>query len=236
MFSDKFVVGIIVARGGGSTFYRKNAFPVQGRPVLAWAIDIMRSAGFIDKVFVWTEDAELKRITEECGAVALHRPREMVHYFSGYHSISEWNQTQGRQMYEHLGRKSDYLVSYNCNCICFRPESLVDMMQALHKSRERALRIQGICRVESGLCLVSPKDGRLFPFWNDQEQPLDTNPQLYRIVGVGIMNHTVPHSSSLETLYHEVLSGEGFDFQNEQDIPIAEYCVRSHCNNTTRKA
>jgi len=221
MATDPLVVGLIMARGGGSTLYRKNAFRLHGKPVLAWAIDILRRAGFIDTVFVWTEDAELADIAREAGAVALPRPRDMVHYFGGSWTFGEWCRTQDGQMEEHLGRRYDYVVPLNCNCICLRPESLRAMYDLLRESRGHVFRVQAVSRVAGGLCLENPANGRLFPIWNDTDRAPDANPPLFRMVGAAVVDHTVRNTGDSRTRYHEVSPREGFDFQHADDIPFA---------------
>lgn len=226
MSADRLVIGLIVARGGGSTFYRKNAYKIHGRPVLHWAIDILRQAGFIDTVFVWTEDAQLADISREAGATVLDRPREMVHYFSGNYTLGEWLQTQDRQIRESLGRDYDVVVPFNCNCVAFRPESLRTMYTLLGSSGPEVFRVQAVSRVAGGLCLQNPMDQRIVPFWNDTEKPLAANPPLYRMVGVSMVDRRMPNRGDIVTVYHEVSAREGFDFQHADDIPFARYYLR----------
>lgn len=221
MAADPLVVGLIMARGGGSTLYRKNAFRLHGRPVLAWAIDILRQAGFIDTVFVWTEDAQLADIAREAGAVALPRQADMVHYFDGSWSAGEWSRTQDRQIADHLGRPYDYVVPLNCNCVCLRPESLRTMYDLLRGSRGHVFRVQAVSRVLGGLCLEHPANGRLFPIWNDTDRAPDANPPLFRMVGAAVVDRAMPNTGDIVTRYHEVSSREGFDFQHADDIPFA---------------
>ncbi|NDY56112.1 hypothetical protein G3N56_05045 [Desulfovibrio sulfodismutans] len=221
-------VGFIMARGGGSTFYRKNAYPILGRPVLAWAIDTMQRAGFIDHIYVWTEDQNLADIAEKAGAIHLERPRDMVHYYSGAWTIGQWQHLQDRQIKEHLDGEYDYIVPFNCNCIGLRPESLRAMYDALRLADEKYFRILPVCRIKSGLCMHTPTGGHLFPFWNDKDKPLgDTLLPLYRLIGVGIVHRTKANTGDVATLYHEVPEYEGFDFQSRQDIPFAEYYMQS---------
>jgi hypothetical protein len=236
MQANHLVVGLIVARGGGSTLYRKNAYVIHGKPVLQWAIEIMQRAGFISTVFVWTEDAELAQITRDAGAVALERPRDMVHHYSGNCHLGEWYRLQTEQIQEHLGRNYDFIVPFNCNCICFQPESLRTMYATLRDGGPNALRIQAVGRLPGGLCLENPLNGRLYPFWTDTEKKLDANPPLYRMIGVTIVNRHVPNSGNVITLHHEVSPREGFDFQNVDDIPYAQYYLQKQTKTAPGRA
>jgi hypothetical protein len=223
--TDKIVVGLIVVRGGGSSFYRKNAYRIHGRPILGWAIDILLHAGFISRIFVWTEDEELAEIALEAGATVLERPRDMVHYFSGNYTLGEWHHLQDRQIRESLGCGYEYIVPFNCNCIAFRPESLRAMYETLLSSGPHVFRVQAVCSLPGGLCLVNPQNQRLLPFWNDTEKPLIANPPLYRMVGVGIVDRNMPNFGKIETIYHQVSAREAFDFQHVDDIPFARHYI-----------
>jgi len=231
MCNENIAVGLITARGGGSTFYRKNAYPILGRPVLAWAIEIMKQAGFIEYIYVWTEDEELSDIARQSGAIALERPKDMVHHYFGNWSLGQWQRRQHKQIRDHLGHDYKYIVPFNCNCIGFRPESLRAMYERLRVEREDGFRIQAVSRTRVGLCLETHNDYQLYPFWNNTEKPLGTGmPPLYRTVGVNIVHRAKANTGDITTLFHEVLEYEGFDFQSPDDIPFAEYYLQSRVN------
>ena len=220
-------IGFIRARGGGSSFYRKNAYPILGRPVLAWAIDILKQAGFMQHIYVWTEDSELLDIAANAGAIPLERPKDMVHYYSGW-PISQWYRMKDQQIEEHLGSGYDYITSFNCNCIGLRPESLKIMYKKLLVLGKDGFRIQAISPASGGLCLTTPENRNLFPFWNDINKPIGKGmPPLYRSVGASIVHRTRANTGDIETLHHIVREEEGFDFQNPDDVPFAEFYLKN---------
>lgn len=220
-----------MVRGGGSTLYRKNLYPLLGKPVLAYAIELCRATGFIDEVFVWSEDDEVHAICKRLGAHALVRPREMVHYFSGFHSINEWNSNRFGQVVELMGTPGDIHLSLNCNNIFLSPETLRVMAARLAED-PTAMRITAVKRVPTGLCLVNPNTRYLMPFWNDPHTSPEHTPPLYRLVGASLSSRPRQMEGVTGSLFHEVSEEEGFDFQNQEDIALAEFYLGRRRPNT----
>jgi N-acylneuraminate cytidylyltransferase len=61
-------IAIIPARGGSKRIPRKNIRLLNGKPAIAYAIDLARKSGIFDEVFVSTDDLEIARVSEEYGA------------------------------------------------------------------------------------------------------------------------------------------------------------------------
>lgn len=212
----------LVVRGGGSTFYRKNLYPLYGLPVVGHAIALCQAAGMVDEVFVWSEDAEVQQVARGLGAHALARPREMVHYFSGFHSLDEWGASRFGQVVELRGTPGDIHLSLNCNNFLVRPETLRAMFQRLEDDPQ-AMRITAMRRVAPGLCLKNPNTGYMFPFWNDPHTPAGQAPGLFRLVGASFSSRPRQMEGINGSLHHEVDEEEGFDFQTEEDVALAEF-------------
>ena len=66
-------VAIIPARGGSRRIPQKNIRPFHGRPIIAYSIDAARESDLFDCVWVSTDDAEIARVAEGCGARVHHR-------------------------------------------------------------------------------------------------------------------------------------------------------------------
>ena len=78
------VVGQMMARGEGSTLKRKNVREICGRPMIYWALKNAMEAGFMNEIFVFTEDEEIAGITRELGCRVVERPKEMLFYHGGF--------------------------------------------------------------------------------------------------------------------------------------------------------
>lgn len=70
-------VAIIPARGGSKGIPGKNIRSLCGKPLLAYSIAAALAARSVDRVVVSTDDAEVARIAEQCGAQVVWRPAEI---------------------------------------------------------------------------------------------------------------------------------------------------------------
>ena len=75
---DKRILGIIPARGGSKSIPRKNIKPIAGKPLIAWTIEAAKASKLMDHFVVSTEDAEIARVSRECGAEVVDRPAELA--------------------------------------------------------------------------------------------------------------------------------------------------------------
>lgn len=68
------VVAVQLGRGGSTGFPGKNTYSVLGRPMMSYALMAANNTPEVDKVFVSTDDTEIKRIGRENGAEIIDRP------------------------------------------------------------------------------------------------------------------------------------------------------------------
>ncbi|MEZ9665368.1 pseudaminic acid cytidylyltransferase [Vibrio cyclitrophicus] len=61
-------VAIIPARGGSKRIPRKNIKLFCGKPIIAYAIEVAKRAGYFDRIIVSTDDAEIANIAQAYGA------------------------------------------------------------------------------------------------------------------------------------------------------------------------
>ena len=77
--SNRSIVACIFARGGSKGIPKKNLLEIDGRPLLAHAIEIAKSSVLIDRIVVSTDDAEIARVATSYGAeVPFMRPVELA--------------------------------------------------------------------------------------------------------------------------------------------------------------
>ncbi|MDO8522307.1 MAG: acylneuraminate cytidylyltransferase family protein [bacterium] len=75
----KEILAIIPARGGSKGIPRKNVRMFGGKPLIAHTIDAAKEAPSVNRIIVSTDDAEIARVSKECGAeVPFLRPRELA--------------------------------------------------------------------------------------------------------------------------------------------------------------
>ena len=71
-------IAVIPARGGSKRIPRKNIKIFNGKPMIAWAIQIAQKSKLFDEIFVSTDDYEIKKISEQYGAIVpFIRPPEI---------------------------------------------------------------------------------------------------------------------------------------------------------------
>ena len=64
----------VFARGGSKGIPRKNLQLLDGKPLLAWSIEMGQILSEIKQVFVSTEDAEIADVANALGAEVINRP------------------------------------------------------------------------------------------------------------------------------------------------------------------
>ena len=69
---------IIPARGGSKRLPKKNIYPFNGKPLIAYTIDACKQCSFIDGIFVSSDDAEILETAAAFGATGLLRPADLA--------------------------------------------------------------------------------------------------------------------------------------------------------------
>jgi pseudaminic acid cytidylyltransferase len=76
-------IAVIPARGGSKRIPRKNIKTFNGKPMIAWSIEVARSSGLFERIIVSTDDAEIAEVSEKFGAeVPFTRPAELSNDFA----------------------------------------------------------------------------------------------------------------------------------------------------------
>lgn len=88
----------VFARGGSKGLPGKNIKPLAGKPLIAYSIELAQSMPEIDRVFVSTDDNDIKAVAREYGAEIIDRPDALAtdtaaELLSWKHAV-EWVQTQ----------------------------------------------------------------------------------------------------------------------------------------------
>lgn len=78
MINDKRIIAVIPARGGSKTVPGKNIKPLDGKPLIAWSIEVGRSIDEIDRVIVSTDDNMIRAVALEYGAEVYIRPPHLA--------------------------------------------------------------------------------------------------------------------------------------------------------------
>jgi len=82
MDNKDLVIAIIPARGGSKGIVGKNTKLFAGKPLISYVIAAARDSGVVDKVFVSTDDREIKEVAKEFGAEVV--PQDCTEGAQGY--------------------------------------------------------------------------------------------------------------------------------------------------------
>lgn len=71
-------IAFIFARGGSKGLPGKNIKELNGKPLLAWSIEVAAQSGHFAEIFVSTDDAGIANVATEFGATVINRPEELA--------------------------------------------------------------------------------------------------------------------------------------------------------------
>lgn len=120
MLNGKKILAVIPARGGSKRIPRKNIIEINGKPLLAYTIELAKKLPELDAVVVSSEDDEILSTASSYGAETLRRPNELA-----------LDNTQDEPVLIHAinaleakGRIFDYIVMLQCTLPLRKPETV----------------------------------------------------------------------------------------------------------------
>lgn len=79
MYKNKKILGVITARGGSKGIPRKNIKDLDGKPLIAYTIEVAKKSKLLTRCIVSTDDAEIADISRKYGAdIPFMRPAEFA--------------------------------------------------------------------------------------------------------------------------------------------------------------
>ena len=76
MYKNKKIVAIIPARKGSKGIKNKNLLKLTGIPLIKFSVDYAKRSKLVDKVFVSTDGNNISKVSENCGAETIKRPKK----------------------------------------------------------------------------------------------------------------------------------------------------------------
>ena len=70
------IVSVITARGGSKGIPKKNIIDINGKPLIWYSINASLNSN-VNETWVSTEDDNIKRVSQDCGANVIDRPSEL---------------------------------------------------------------------------------------------------------------------------------------------------------------
>jgi N-acylneuraminate cytidylyltransferase len=75
MIKDKNIICIIPARGGSKGIIKKSTIDLNGKPLIAWSIDVALKSKYLkDSVYVTSDSDNILSVSKEFGAKTIKRP------------------------------------------------------------------------------------------------------------------------------------------------------------------
>jgi len=96
-------VAIIPARGGSQRIPKKNILDLEGKPIIAYSIEVAQATGLFDRIIVSTDNEEIGQVARDYGAeTPFLRPESLADHFTGttpvfQHAVN-WLQEQGERI------------------------------------------------------------------------------------------------------------------------------------------
>lgn len=120
------ILAIIPARGGSKGVPRKNIKLLNGKPLLAYAIETLQKSNVIDKIIVSTEDEEIARIAKNFGAEIIKRPKKLA----SDTALTEPVMMHALKKLENQGYHPNYIALVQCTSPLLNPKTI---RQAVNK-------------------------------------------------------------------------------------------------------
>ena len=212
-------VCIIPARGGSKRIPRKNVINFCGNPLIYWTIKQAKQSR-VDKVYVSTDDPEIKAIAMELGASVIERPPNL----SGDNITSD-------QVWSHavktITEQVDVIVGLQCTSPLRFPEDIDDSISMLHNDKLDS--VVSVC-LEDDLFLWDHL-GRQVTFSKIDRK---LKGKFYRENGsIYVFKRQVIESPDSgytrygqKTGFYVMEDWQGFEIDEPKDVEICEYFMR----------
>lgn len=128
------VLALIPARGGSKSVPRKNIVALNGKPMVAWAIETALASRLVTRVVVTTDDEQIAEISRKYGAeTPFMRPVSI----SGDYALDvEFHQHALRWLDENEGYQPEYVVNLRPTPPARRPETIDEAIEVFSRHPE----------------------------------------------------------------------------------------------------
>lgn len=71
-------IAIIPARGGSKRLKNKNIYPLLGKPLICYTIEVLQQCSFVDAIYVSSDSDAILEVAATAGAIPLKRPPQLA--------------------------------------------------------------------------------------------------------------------------------------------------------------
>lgn len=136
------IFAFVFARGGSKGLPGKNLMPLGGIPLIGHSINMAKSLPQIEKVFVSTDDLEIKRVAKQYGAEVIDRPQELAGDTS-----PEWEAWRHAiRCLEEAGEEFDTFLSLPATAPLRSSEDVEEVIKALDNETDAIITVSPASR------------------------------------------------------------------------------------------
>ena len=224
-------IAYIPARGGSKGIPRKNIREINGQPLIAYAINAARTSNLFAKIMVSTDDEEIAKIAEACGAWIpfLRDPAVSSDKSSSIESICS-----DKARLEAMGFSFDSLCMLQPTSPLRSSEDIIGAYELFERKKAGVI---GLSPVEENPYLMRTvredgSVGHLLPIRGALRR--QDMPQYYKINGAIYINYWSELTIDLtqaDNPYGYVMAREaGIDIDTEDDLRIVEKLLANRNN------
>lgn len=175
-------LAIIPARSGSKGLKDKNIKLLNGKPLLAYSIEVARDSGLFSDVFVSTDSEEYAKIALEWGAsIPFLRSDELATDTASSLDVIK----DAVRRYGEIGKSFDTVALLQPTSPLRKAEDITEGYKQMESKKANA--IVAVCEVDHSplWCNVLPENGELTQFLNKEvtNKPRQSLPTYYRING-----------------------------------------------------
>jgi N-acylneuraminate cytidylyltransferase len=231
MMNDNVLV-IIPARGGSKGIPRKNIKPLNGKPLIYYAIDTTRAITADENICVSTDDVEIKSVVEAYGLkVPFLRPDELATDTAGSYEVL----LHALDYFEKQGKKYDIVLLLQVTSPFRTAEQVKEALELFRQTNDKDAMVVSVKECPSnpyydifeedqnGFLQISKGDGTIYRR-QDAPKVYEYNGAIY-IMDVHTLKHTHMHKIPHRVKY--VMDAKSsFDLDTMQDWQMAEMMLK----------
>jgi len=235
------IAALLIGRGGSTGLPKKNVKPILGRPLMTYPILAAKNSKYCDKIFLSTDDEEIKKIGKSFNLELINRPD----YLATKEALAEDAYIHGyNEVKKSLKEDPEFIILLFCNGATVLSKHIDEAIEALRKDKT----LDSSCTVSS------------YNMWSPlRAKKIDENGKLIPFVPLEIFGNevTCDRGSQGDTWYadcstfvvrphcmekkngdvpftwlgrniHPIKQWGGLDIDYDWQIPIVEYWLKSN--------
>jgi CMP-N-acetylneuraminic acid synthetase len=222
------IIAIIPARGGSKRFPGKNLFPLNGKPLLSYPINIAKKVKQIDRIIVSTDDKKIAAAARKYGAeVPFMRP---VFLAKDNSSVAEAMVYTVRRLEKEEGFRADYIVLLQATNPLVRSEDVeMAINLALEKKADSVVAVSPIDNINHPYNIREILTDKTIKFWQGKkhyEFLKKSRPKFYHVASIWISSYeTLVNRKKIEGKRNFPLIVDpiySLDIDYKQDLELIE--------------